>query len=326
LIDQPSEWIPARVSGDVGFPFDVRLILPPRMMEKRPSVPAQPGQCLFMSLGCFESDLPALRVEVSMAVIPRAVGPGDLADIAIEQDGDEVLSKQDCGKENPNEAFLLSEWRRDGIPWIRRTRVVGQGRYTFRIDAAAPEEAQAELAQRCATIAYSMHVVEPAMAPEAEDLLEHRVTGPVGVAFRYPKSWSARTVIGRHGGEIAHVEHVANGKVVGRISVRAVRRAEEYAVQMLIQGIADEWKAEGIHLSGAPIASVTAPDGFDAAFLYAPSAKVGDTMQTIGCQVLERKELAVVLCFRGSARTGSGVLWAIHKRAVEIVRDTLTLT
>jgi hypothetical protein len=284
---------------------------------------ARPGP--FLPVAYFEGIEPhRLEITVYAAQLPCEIGAGDCAEIDAEFSGAKVLQRRDWQEADGRQAEIMAEYQRNGESWIRRTRLAKDGNRAFRIDAAAPKTTFTSVAEEAAVAVMSFQFASPENAGCAESLQAVESEFPVRFSFRYPASWTAER---RVDGNSTYIEmrkrheHV----LVGTLRVEIHRMQPEMSASRYVRRYAEQLKAEGIFLNGAPIVPAKSPRGFLATHVFAPEARRDGAAMSVPLVGLEQAEAIALLGLVGPGRDVVPLWWAVNKRAFEIVRDSLAL-
>lgn len=325
LDDFRARFTPFHDPGTPERPWPFLMAVPSRCRPAGETSPSDAADAVFTPLARFAA--PAsdpLEATISFTVLPREIGAGDLALIAAERSGQQVLQRRDLHDGGAHEAeLILRRDDREAGPWLDWCRVLRDGPRVYRIAASAPEARFEAVAETCALAVRSFGLLAPDEQRWAEAVEEVEREAPVPFRFLYPRSWRLTEFPSSDGPAGFALDFLHQKKVQGRLTVRVARTKPEISPVHHASLFRKRLTAEGFRLHGAPILAETSHEPFRTSHIYAPTARYEGHEVAAGLFIGEATDTTTFIDFVCPSRVESPWGWAVTKRAFEIVNHSM---
>lgn len=310
--------------------FDV--VLPkswkPAIIEQSPAVRDSP--CVLAS---FRPARAAARAELSVgvALIDREVNASDWLALFLEQNGERITKKEEARSEVGSTAIITSEVDAGGERVASMSLAVKDGPRMFLLRGRAEDGIFGELSPIFDEACRSFRLLFTCRSPFSEKISRFTRTHPAYLSFCHPGSWSLteRTLVADRG-ILVGLRDDSSGTIAGSLTVLWIARSCEPDIQ----------PAVGHHLETLRDLGMTVGQLTPSVAEGEPSTLRGVTMKSFeaiaqavgGSGDLVVRITAVepaeqpfhgLVALLGPARTFVPALWAVHKRAAEIVLNSM---
>lgn len=315
---------PVQFPGAPEFPFRFELAVPVDCRIDSTNLVAANSSDGFSPLGFFTATgSRRFEVVVLASVLPREMNAGDLAEISADVLDGKVLQRRDWESTKGCQAEIFTSFEKGSETWLRHTRVLKDGSRVFRVDAAVPEADYVNAAEDCAITVMSFRLLEPDKACYAENLEKCSLAQPLPFSFRYPRSWRFRDVFNSEDHTKVAIDNILKQGIHGTVTVEVHLNRANVPSARYLRAFAQHIGNDGVRLSGAPVVQESPPKDWTAAYVFAPPASRDGRDLSVGGYLLERSDALAIIGIVSPSRVTGKWIWAINKRAFEIVRDSL---
>jgi hypothetical protein len=264
------------------------------------------------------------HLDVSLAVLPREMNPGDLVERELWLDGFEVVFRHDLAGTNGSDSEMHAA-RPDGDQerWCR-TRVIRDGRRVFRLDWLEPGRTKRVSDEVPRVVFRSFALIAGQRAYCAEDLKQWGHGDGLGFAFSCPAGTAIE--IDEHRGGRKAVAVPLGDRRLGTIAVERWTSGSDRSVSTMMREYAAELRGQGLRIHGAPIITNQPPDGFEGSYRFLPESYRDGARLVAGRELLFGPGCEVVLTFSWPAREAHAWAGPVCRSNFEIIRNSVALT
>lgn len=297
----------------------------PTNMTQPPEDPSADGESTFKPIARFVNAEKGLKVEVGLHLLAREMSAPDWLEIEMDRQNGKVIESRKLPTSSGGIGdFLYSIEGGDDTSKVVRAMALKDGNRLFAVFVQIDSEKYDEFAEVVSVPVLSFRLLNPQMRSTAEDLAEFRDFHEK-VSFRFPSSWVHRTLVE---GEKIHISELSNqvgGEEIARILVEVHPELDDHGVSQLVQESVGGLASTGLHVGGAPLIPVLPPEGYESCRLFTTTATLEEYEFDVAILIMELAGFTLLLSLVGTARHHAPEWWAIHRRALEIVRDSLQL-
>jgi hypothetical protein len=278
-------------------------------------------------LGLFRcQDQVTAEIEVSALLLQREVAPADVLDHWLAMLGDEILNRREADTPAGAAVDILCRTRTAGDPVVSRWLAAKTGKRLFLVQARAYETAYPRFADTFFMALTGFAPLHPSPWPLAESLRTFSRTRPCDFVMFYPDSWQLfqEPVCGDERLEL--VLAAKTGEIIsGKISLIVLSRASVPGAQQLADNCIDKLARAGLPIRRLTLEPRPAGRGFQTMWQATGEANLTGGPVEVRLAVAEARDAWFLVGLLGAARHSDMAMWAINKRAFEIVVNGLRL-
>ena len=301
----------------------VSLLLPRRWrpvdVPSTPPTPEQPMAALSLARSL---DEPRGEIEIGAVLLEREVAPADWLANFLEASGHAIVESRRQWSRGGDVADVLTRCETPAGPGLARWLAIKDHNRLFVLQARCLEAHYAAHADDFLVAISSFAPIHPSRWPLAERLRSFTRRQPGDFCLFYPESWRLQQDPASSANvHVLHVISVVDGSVAGKMTLAAVARHAEDDPQKLADNYLAELERAGIHASRVPLAASQPVGGFEAAWQSHMEAARRDSTIEGRLTVGRRPDAWFLLALLGPSRQTAPDLWAVNKRAYEILLE-----
>jgi hypothetical protein len=301
----------------------VSILLPNRWrpvdVPCEPPTPEHPmtGLSLARSL-----DEPRGEIEVGAVLLEREVAPADWLTNFLEAGGHAIVHSRRTESRGGDVADILTRTETPEGPVLSRWLAIKDHDRLFVLQARCLEGDYPPLADDFLIAVSGFDLLHPGDWPLAERLRSFTRREPGDFCLFYPESWQLAEDDGSNeNARVFHINHAVEEAIVGKTTVAVVARDAEADPQKLADNYLGELERGGISVSRVPLAASGPVGGFEATWQSHMEAARGENAIEVRITVGQRPDAWFLLALFGPARPTAPDVWAVNRRAYEILLD-----
>lgn len=262
------------------------------------------------------------EVVVNVARLMYEMNPADWLDLYLEKKNIEVVETDVWS--SPAGIVCDPVIRYDDGS-LGKMRTVKDGDRMFLITARSKPGRWSEFGDSAQVMLNSFGLTNPTKQVTAEPVKPYSVDSLPQGSFVCPASWENGTKVCQTDEAVFYLDLVESVSM-GRIIVHLARESDQLNALTLAQMHSQRLQAMGFHVGGAPLAPAVNHAGQQACFDLNLLARYNESDFDARARINREGGIVGLVGLLSPARNASPELWAINKRAFEIVRDSLSQT
>ncbi len=277
---------------------------------------------LFPVIASYQAADRKIRVSFFAGKIAEEIGVGDLAELDSRARNHRLVGRRE-EVNNGQIAHLITEFRLGDESWLCRSKCIKDGNNFFRLEASALASCADDDASVCANIALSLTLQPKATGLLAEEMRTVMIADG-RLQFKIPASWQVGEPFSLNEQTVC-VELIRHATPLDeKICVELIEQRSPDVIE-LMKEYTLRLQDGGLHVSGSAVVAIDVPFDFDKGYLCSPSINMHGEELAGGCAVFLKDLQAVRISCLG-ARRGDLPMWAITKRAYELILETLRVS